>query len=229
MIQELTNELLSLSDPKRAVVMKRYFKTGRGQYGEGDMFLGVSMPDARRLAKKYSHITLAEVRKLLLSKIHEERMLALLILLLKCKEDPSGIARFYIKNMRQVNNWDLVDVSAPKILGLYLMRGDRSILYELARSPNLWERRASILATLTFIRSGQVEDTLKIAEILLQDKHDLMHKAVGWMLREVGNHDLAAEEGFLRKHCRVMPRTMLRYAIEKFPENKRQLYLEGRA
>lgn len=229
MIEELTKELLSLSDPKRAVIMQGFFKTGRGQYGEGDAFLGISMPDARKVAKKHSHITLAEVRKLLHSKIHEERMLAVLILLIKCKDDPSGIAKFYIKYMRQVNNWDLVDVSAPKILGLYLLQGDRSILYKLARSPNVWERRASILATLTFIRSGRFDDTFKIAEILLRDKHDLIHKAVGWMLREVGNHDLAAEERFLKKHYREMPRTMLRYAIEKFPENKRRLYLDGGA
>ena len=229
MIEELTNELLSLSDPKRAVIMQGFFKTGQGQYGEGDVFLGISMPDARKVAKKHSHITLAEVRKLLHSKIHEERMLAVLILLIKCKDDPSGIAKFYIKYMKQVNNWDLVDVSAPKILGLYLLQRDRSILYKLARSPNVWERRASILATLTFIRSGRFDDTFKIAEILLRDKHDLMHKAVGWMLREVGNYDLAAEEKFLKKHYREMPRTMLRYAIEKFPENKRRLYLDGGA
>lgn len=229
MIEELTKELLSLSDPKRAVIMQGFFKTGRGQYGEGDVFLGISMPDARKVAKKHSHITLAEVRKLLHSKIHEERMLAVLILLIKCKDDPSGIAKFYIKYMKQVNNWDLVDVSAPKILGLYLLQGDRSLLYKLARSPSVWERRASILATQTFIRSGRFDDTLKIAEILLRDKHDLMHKAVGWMLREVGNHDLAAEERFLKKHYREMPRTMLRYAIEKFPENKRRLYLDGGA
>jgi len=229
MIEELTKELLSLSDPKRAVIMQGFFKTGRGQYGEGDVFLGISMPDARKVAKKHSHITLAEVRKLLHSKIHEERMLAVLILLIKCKDDPSGIAKFYIKYMKQVNNWDLVDVSAPKILGLYLLQGDRSILCKLARSPSVWERRASILATQTFIRSGRFDDTLKIAEILLRDKHDLMHKAVGWMLREVGNHDLAAEERFLKKHYREMPRTMLRYAIEKFPENKRRLYLDGGA
>ena len=229
MIEELTKELLSLSDPKRAVIMQGFFKTGRGQYGEGDAFLGISMLDARKVAKKHSHITLAEVRKLLHSKIHEERMLAVLILLIKCKDDPSGIAKFYIKYMKQVNNWDLVDVSAPKILGLYLLQRDRSILYKLARSPNVWERRASILATLTFIRSGRFDDTFKIAEILLRDKHDLIHKAVGWMLREVGNHDLAAEERFLKKHYREMPRTMLRYAIEKFPENKRRLYLDGGA
>ncbi len=229
MIEELTKELLSLSDPKRAVITQGFFKTGRGQYGEGDVFLGISMPDARKVAKKHSHITLAEVRKLLHSKIHEERMLAVLILLIKCKDDPSGIAKFYIKYMKQVNNWDLVDVSAPKILGLYLLQGDRSLLYKLARSPSVWERRASILATQTFIRSGRFDDTLKIAEILLRDKHDLMHKAVGWMLREVGNHDLAAEERFLKKHYREMPRTMLRYAIEKFPENKRRLYLDGGA
>jgi 3-methyladenine DNA glycosylase AlkD len=226
MIEELKRELLSLANPKRAVIMQRYFKTGRGQYGEGDEFLGISMPDARKVANKYSHITLDEVRMLLHSKIHEERMVAVLILLVKCKDDPSGIAKFNVKYMKHVNNWDLVDVSAPRILGLYLLLGDRSILYKLAKSPNLWERRASILSTLTFIRNGQFEDTFKIAEILLQDKHDLMHKAVGWMLREVGNYDLAAEEKFL-KHYKKVPRTMLTYAIEKFPENKRRLYLDG--
>jgi 3-methyladenine DNA glycosylase AlkD len=230
MLGEPRKELLSFANPERVIVMQRYFRTGPGQYGEGDVFLGVSMPDVRKIAKKHSHISLNELKKLLHSKIHEERMLALLILVNKSIDDPAGIARFYLKNISQVNNWDLVDISAPKILGQYLLdREDRSIIYSLSKSSNLWKRRASILTTFAFIRTGEFEDTFKLAEKLMHDKHDLMHKAIGWMLREVGKYDMTAEQRFLDKHYKGMPRTMLRYAIEKFPEYKRRQYLDGKA
>jgi 3-methyladenine DNA glycosylase AlkD len=166
---------------------------------------------------------------LLLSRNHEERLLALLILVHKSNKAPDQIAKFYIKHIEQANNWDLVDLSAPKILGEYLLKRDRSILNEFSNSPNVWKRRASVLATLAFIRRGEFEDTFRLAKKLMNDEHDLMHKAVGWMLREVGNHDMAAEKEFLDENYKKMPRTMLRYAIEKFPEHKRRKYLDGKA
>ena len=203
-------ELAGLADSARAEVMQRFFKTGKGQYGEGDVFIGLSVPQSRQVAKKHSGIPLEGVKELLYSKIHEERLVALLILVQKFKADPEGVARLYLDNLSQVNNWDLVDTSAPAILGAYLEKRDRSVLYRLARSERLWDRRVAIIATQHFIRKGDYGDTLKISEMLLGDSHDLMHKAVGWMLREVGKRDTAAEEEFLQKHCKKMPRTMLR-------------------
>ena len=225
----IKNDLQTLADPEKAKVMQRFFKTGPGQYGEGDIFLGVTVPDSRKLAKKYSNIGLEEVKVLLGSAVHEERMVAILILVQKYK-DAAGdgkaeIARFYLDNLKSVNNWDLVDLSAPSILGSFLMENDRSVLYRLARSSNVWERRIAIVSTLQFIRSGEFSDTLKIVQVLLNDDHDLMHKAAGWMLREVGKRNASVEEAFLEKHCRNMPRTMLRYAIERFSEKKRMSYM----
>ena len=225
----IKNDLQKLADPEKAKVMQRFFKTGPGQYGEGDIFLGVTVSDSRKLAKKYSNIGLEEVKVLLGSAVHEERMVALLILVQKYK-DATGkgkaeIARFYLDNLKSVNNWDLVDLSAPSILGSFLMENDRSVLYRLARSSNVWERRIAIVSTLQFIRSGEFDDTLKIIQMLLYDDHDLMHKAAGWMLREVGKRNASVEEVFLEKHCKDMPRTMLRYAIERFPEKKRMNYM----
>ncbi len=218
-------ELARLADPAKAQVLERLFKTGKGQYGEGDVFIGVTVPQSRRVAMKCTSVTLEDVKGLLYSKIHEERLVALLILVQKSKADPESVARFYINNISQVNNWDLVDLSAPLILGAYLEGRDRSILYQLAASGKLWERRIAIIATQHFIRKGDFADTLKISEMLLGDSHDLMHKAVGWMLREVGKRDLAAEEEFLQRHRKKMPRTALRYAIERFPEEKRRAYM----
>jgi 3-methyladenine DNA glycosylase AlkD len=187
------------------------------------------VPKQRTVARKYAGISLNAVGKLLSSKIHEHRLVALLILVDKYKkadlEGKEEIADFYLSHTRHINNWDFVDISAPSILGEYLIDKDRSVLYRLSRSKNLWERRISILSTLTFIRRCDFGDTLRIAEILLDDGHDLIHKAVGWMLREVGKRDLQVEENFLRRHYRRMPRTMLRYAIERFEEEKRRFYL----
>lgn len=218
-------ELARMADPAKAQVLQRFFKTGKGQYGEGDVFIGVTVPLSRQVAMKYAGISLEDVKGLLYSKIHEERLVALMILVQKSKADLEGVARFYIDNISQVNNWDLVDLSSPLILGAYLEMRDRSILYRLTASDKLWERRIAIIATQHFIRKGDFADTLKISEMLLGDTHDLMHKAVGWMLREVGKRDLAAEEGFLKRHIKKMPRTALRYALERFPEEKRRAYM----
>jgi 3-methyladenine DNA glycosylase AlkD len=228
---DVRKELKSMADPDKAAILQRFFKTGPGQYGEGDIFIGVIVPQSRQVAKKFSQLPLGGVRTLLYSRIHEERLVALLILARRyssassCMEKEE-IVKFYLDHIKQVNNWDLVDLSAPNILGAHLVdsRDRRRLLYRLARSENLWERRIAIVATHHFIRNGDFSDTLKIAEMLLQDRHDLMHKAAGWMLREVGKRDAAAEEAFLEKHFSVIPRTMLRYAIERLPENKRRRY-----
>ena len=227
---EVRKELKSIADPDKAAILQRFFKTGLGQYGEGDIFIGVMVPQSRKVAKKFSQLQLVEVKMLLYSSIHEERLVALLILVwryssaLSSREEKEEIVKFYLDNIKQVNNWDLVDLSAPNILGAHLIDRDRMLLYRLARSENVWERRIAILATYHFIRNGDFSDTLKIAEMLLQDRHDLIHKAAGWMLREVGKRDVASEEAFLEKHRSVMPRTMLRYAIERLPESKRRHY-----
>jgi len=228
MIEELRKELRTLSDPNKARVLQGFFKTGPGQYGQGDIFLGITVPQSREVAKKHAGAGMDEVRELLYSKIHEERLVALLILVDKFKLDPENVARSYLDNLGKVNNWDLVDLTAPKILGPFLEKGDRSLLYRLAKSRVLWERRAAMLATFHFIHNCDFRDALKISKILLCDEHDLMHKAVGWMLREIGKRDAKTEETFLRKYYKKMPRTMLRYAIEKFPERKRRAYLEGK-
>ena len=227
---EVRKELKSMADPDKAAILQRFFKTGLDQYGEGDIFIGVMVPQSRKVAKKFSQLQLVEVKMLLYSSIHEERLVALLILVwryssaLSSREEKEEIVKFYLDNIKQVNNWDLVDLSAPNILGAHLIDRDRMLLYRLARSENVWERRIAILATYHFIRNGDFSDTLKIAEMLLQDRHDLIHKAAGWMLREVGKRDVASEEAFLEKHRSVMPRTMLRYAIERLPESKRRRY-----
>jgi len=232
---DVRKELQSMADPDKAAILQRFFKTGLGQYGEGDIFIGVMVPQSRQIANKFSQLSLGEVRTLLYSRIHEERLVALLILALRysssassSREEKEEIVKFYLNNIKQVNNWDLVDLSAPNILGAHLMvdnRNDsRRLLYRLAKSENVWERRIAIVATHHFIRNGDFSDTLQIAEMLLQDRHDLIHKAAGWMLREVGKRDSTAEEAFLEKHCSVMPRTMLRYAIERLPESERRRY-----
>ena len=226
----LLSHLRSLANPHHAAVLARFFKTGPGQYGEADVFIGVKVPVLRKLSKEYKTLPLSEVEILLHSKIHEARLVALLILILHAaKSDAKGrkaIYDLYLANTQHINNWDLVDLSAPRIVGAYLEKKNRRPLYRLASSSSLWKRRISIMATFHFIRQEDFGDTLSIAEKLLDDKEDLIHKAVGWMLREVGKRKLSVEEGFLQKHYRVMPRTMLRYAIEKFPEYKRQAYLK---
>lgn len=218
-----------LADPKRAKILSRFFKTGKGQYGEGDIFLGIAVPEQRKLAKKYFDISLDEIQKLLSSKIHEYRLTSLFILVDKYKKaDEQGKKKtfdFYLKNTKNINNWDLVDLSAPNIAGDYLLGKDKSSLYKLAKSKNIWERRIAILSTFTFIRNNQFNDALKISEILLKDEHDLIHKAVGWMLRELGKRNQEIEEKFLRKYYKKMPRTMLRYAIERLPNNLKKEFL----
>jgi 3-methyladenine DNA glycosylase AlkD len=218
-----------LADPQRAIGVARFFKTGPGEYGAGDRFLGIRVPDVRRLARAYQDMPLPEVRRLLASAWHEERLLALLILVRQYgRVDDRGraaIYRAYMTHSDRVNNWDLVDCSAEPIVGAHFRHRDRAGLRGLAASKIVWERRIAVLATFHYIRRGEYAETLEIARRLLADPHDLIHKAVGWMLREVGNRDRAAEEEFLRAHATRMPRTMLRYAIEKFPEPLRRRYL----
>jgi 3-methyladenine DNA glycosylase AlkD len=224
--------LLNLEDKEKAKTLQRFFKTGPGEYGEGDIFLGVMVPQLRKLSKEYGELDLGEVEALLKSSVHEERLLALLILIRKYmrgdEAEKKKIYGLYLKSTRWINNWDLVDLSAPNIVGDFLMNRNRKPLYRLAQSSVLWERRVAILATFQFIKSHQFDDTLRIGEILISDQEDLIHKAVGWMLREVGKRDPAAEESFLRAQYRQMPRIMLRYAIERFPAAKRELFMKGR-
>jgi 3-methyladenine DNA glycosylase AlkD len=231
-LKKIKEELQQFGNPLQAKVLQGFFKTGKGEYGEGDVFHGIKIPVLRKLAKKYQDMTCAEVEKLLTSKFHEGRMLALLLMMGNySKADDAGkkqIYTMYLRNTRFINNWDLVDVTAHHIVGHYLMDKSSEPLYRLARSKLLWERRIAIIATFHYIRQNKFDDTLKIAGMLIEDSHDLMHKAVGWMLREVGKRDVPSEEQFLKTHYRQMPRTMLRYAIERFPEAKRQAYLEGK-
>ncbi len=228
-LKNLRAELLKNADFNKAAFLKRFFKTGKGQYGEGDVFLGITVPKQRKIAKKYLDLSLQDLSSLIKSKVHEERLTALFVAVYKYKkfQIKKEIYQWYIKNAKQVNNWDLVDSSAPYIVGDFLKDKDRSILFKLAKSKNLWEKRIAILSTFAFINQGEFKDTFKIAEILLSDTHDLIHKAVGWMLREVGKRvSQKTEEVFLQKHYQKMPRTMLRYAIERFPEKLRQKYLK---
>lgn len=230
-------ELSGAANPEKAEILSRFFKTGKGQYGEGDVFLGITVPVQRRIAKKYSGLELPDLERLLSSKIHEHRLVSLLILVEKFRKGDEAlreeIVRFYLDHTGQVNNWDLVDLSAEKILGEYLAgRKDKALLSRLARSGNLWERRIAIMATFAFIKRNRFDETLRVAGILLPDPHDLIHKAVGWMLREVGKRDMEKEESFLRKYHGKMPRTMLRYAVERFDEGRRKYWLllrEGEA
>ena len=230
MLDQLKRELSQLNDHDRAKNLQWFFKTGKGQYGEGDIFLGITVPEQRKVAKKYVDLSLDDLQELLNSKIHEHRFTALVILISKYRKAEESIKgeifEFYLKNTEKINNWDLVDLSAPRIVGDYLRNKERSILYKLAKSDSLWERRVSILSTFTFIDNNDFEDALNISELLLNDEHDLIHKAVGWALREIGKRDQNIEEGFLTMHYLHMPRTMLRYAIEKLGEKKRKKYLD---
>jgi 3-methyladenine DNA glycosylase AlkD len=229
--QDLQAQLRSLGNSRDAAFLARFFKTGPGQYGEGDVFIGVRVPVIRKVAGQFKDLPLPEIECLLHSEIHEDRLAALVILVLQAAKADAKTRKlaynFYLANTRYINNWDLVDLSAPQLVGVYLTDRSRKSLYRLAKSSWLWDRRISILATFHFIRQDDFGDTLKIAEVLLADQQDLIHKAVGWMLREVGKRDVPALENFLGRHCLSMPRTMLRYAIEKFPEKKRREYLDG--
>ena len=228
---KIINELIALGDPDRAQHTQRFFKTGKGEYGEGDIFLGIKVPRQHALAKKYKRATRQDALDLLHSKYHEVRLTALFLLVnLYNQADAAGkhqIYNDYLYNMQYINNWDLVDISAGNIVGAYLYEKDRVPLYRFVKSQNLWERRISIISTFHFIRNYDFDDTLKIAEILLNDKEDLIHKAVGWMLREVGKRELKIEEEFLQEHYQEMPRTMLRYATERITDARRKMYLKG--
>ena len=230
-VANIKYEMRKLANKEIAEHSLRFFKTGKGQYGEGDIFLGIRVPVLRKIAKKFRRISLAEVSKLLESKFHEERLLSILMLVNLFKsgdeDDQELIYELYCDKTDFINNWDIVDISAGNIVGAFLFEKDKAPLYRLVFSENLWERRIAIVATFYFIRNDEFDDTLKIAEILFTDKEDLIHKAVGWMLREVGKRVIEIEEEFLEEHYLKMPRTMLRYAIERFPETRRKMYLKG--
>jgi 3-methyladenine DNA glycosylase AlkD len=221
-----------LANPERARVSARYFKTGAGEYGEGDAFLGLPVPAQRRLARRWAHLPLRDLAALLNSRWHEHRLTALMIVSQRFRKagraERDRLARFYLTHRRRINNWDLVDTSAPQVLGCWLLDRPRGILDRLAGSRSLWDRRIAVLATQTFLRHGQFDDTLRLAERLLSDREDLMHKAVGWMLRVAGDCDPKVLRGFLGRHAARMPRTMLRYAIEKLPEPERRRWLAVR-
>ena len=229
-MKDLIKDLKKLANPEKAKLLQGFFKTKKGEYGEGDVFLGVVVPEQRKIAKKYIHLSLREVESLLHSKIHEHRMTALIIWTYQFEnadeKTSEKIYKAYLRNTNWINNWDLVDVTTPRIIGTYLLDKNRTILYKLAKSKNLWEKRIAVLATFMFIKYNQFNDSLKIAKILIGDKHDLIHKAVGWMLREIGKKDQVVEEKFLKKHYKKMPRTMLRYAIEKFDDEKKKFYMK---
>jgi 3-methyladenine DNA glycosylase AlkD len=231
MLAVIRQELESLGEASRVAMLQRYFKTGLGEYGEGDRFRGIRVPVLRRLARKYQDLPRAGAVRLLQSPFHEDRLLALLILMRHYdRGEPVAqeqIHRLYLEHTRFINNWDLVDVSAPHLLGHYLAHHPADTLTRLAASGDLWERRLAIIATLYFIKQGNYAETLRIARLLLADPEDLLHKAVGWMLREVGKRDPGGAQAFLRRHYRQMPRTMLRYAIERLPAAARQAYLQG--
>lgn len=230
-MKNIKDRLQQLASPETAEILQKFFKTGPGEYGEGDIFIGVRVPDLRKLAKEFQDIAIPEIRAFLASSIHEERFLALLILALNYERgddvEKKKIYDLYLENTSCINSWDLVDGSAHHIVGAFLMDKNKAPLYRLAKSENFWERRIAVISTFHFIKHHQFRETLEIGKILLTDPEDLIHKAVGWMLREIGKRDLAVEETFLKKHAMKMPRTMLRYAIEKFPEPKRQRYLKG--
>ncbi len=230
-LQQLEQELRDYTNIKKAKVLQKFFQTGEGEYGQGDKFLGIQVPEQREIVKKYYNLSLDDLQILLDSKVHEKRLIALLILMHKYKKSRENqryeILDFYLKNTKNINNWDLVDLSCGEIVGNFLLDKNRDILYKLANSNLLWDRRIAIISTFSFIKENQFQDTLKISEILINDEQDLIQKAVGWMLREVGKRNQAVLEKFLQKHCKVMPRTMLRSAIEKFSEPTRDKYMVG--
>ncbi len=229
-LQRIRQALQQAAKPGKKEILQKFFKTGLGEYAEGDIFLGVMVPDTRKIAKRFLDIAEKDLGSLLKSRIHEERLLALLILVERFGkatfEGQQKIIKFYLMRLKYVNNWDLVDLTAPRLVGKFLLDKDRSMIYNLAHSKNLWERRIAMVATYEFIRRNDFKDALKIAKILMNDRHDLMHKAVGWMLREIGKKDENALRQFLKKNKINMPRTTLRYAIERFPEKERREWLQ---
>ena len=233
LVQAIGKQLRRCIRPDKAAFYPRFFKTAPGQYGEGDRFLGVVVPDIRCCARQFKDAPAAVLAELLHSVFHEERMTALIIMVMAWQrgdaEKRQEMHALYLKHMECVNSWDLVDISTPTLVGAHLQPGDRSLLYQWVGSNNLWRRRIAIVATLQFIRQGELADTFRLAECLLHDKHDLIHKAVGWMLREAGKRDLPALEHFLNKYAAQMPRTMLRYSLERLPQQKRQVYMKAKA
>jgi 3-methyladenine DNA glycosylase AlkD len=231
MLENLIKELQKAKNPKQAENLQRFFKTGKGEYGEGDKFLGIKVPIQRQIAKKYTGLNLASIQKLLDSKVHEYRLVGLLILVDKFKKgdenEKASIFNFYLKNTKNINNWDLVDLTSHHIVGGFLNNKTKDKIYTLAQSKDLWEKRIAMISCGHYINKEEYKDAIRIAEILLNDSHDLIHKAVGWMLREIGKRDKEVLENFLKKHYKEMPRTMLRYSIEKFPEEIRKKYLQG--
>lgn len=229
-VKSLCNEFRKLGQKEQAIHAQRFFKTGKGEYGEGDVFLGIRVPVIREFAKKHSGTTPFEAAQLIKSPFHEERLLALILWVNRFKkgneDEQKNLVKLYLENMKFINNWDLVDSSAASILGAYTFTRNKDLLYTLANSKKLWERRIAIIATHHFIAKNEYSLTLKLAEILLKDSEDLMHKAVGWMLREVGKRNKEVLADFLNQFCLKMPRTMLRYSIEKFPEKERMAYLK---
>jgi len=228
---ELNNKVDKLTVPGKAEIYRKFFKTNKGEYGYGDKFIGISVPKLRKLAKEFLDLGLDEIEVLLKENVHEKRLIGLLILVENYKKSDKKtkkmIFNFYSSHLESINNWDLVDLTADKIIGDYLLDNDREILYRMVESDSLWKRRIAIISTFAFIRKYQFYDALKISEILLLDKEDLIHKAVGWMLREIGKRNVEVLEEFLKRNYKKMPRTMLRYAIEKFDESKRKKYLRG--
>ncbi|OGC93080.1 DNA alkylation repair protein [Candidatus Amesbacteria bacterium RIFCSPHIGHO2_02_FULL_47_9] len=234
MLSDLKKDIRRLANPAKAKILSRFFKTGPGEYGEGDIFLGLMVPQSRTISRKYKDLPLSDIQLLLNSKIHEERTIALAILVNRFAksgvQDRKNIYGFYLANTKNINNWDLVDISAPNIVGEYLLDKPLNILFKLAKSKSLWERRIAILSTFAFIYKGDPKPTLKIAEMLLHDKEDLIHKAVGWLLREVGKRcSQKVLTNFLDSHLGLLPRTTLRYAIERFPPKLRLKYLKSKS
>ena len=229
--QRARKELGRFANPEKAKFLQRFFKTGKGEYAENDKFIGVVVPQTRLVSRQFQELGFTDLQKLLKSKIHEERLLALLILVRQFQKSDRVMKKkvyaFYLRHIRFINNWDLVDLSSHQIVGAYLEDKNRAILYKLVKSPHLWDRRIAMVSTYSFIRGRDYKDTLKLAEALLGDKEDLLHKAAGWMLREVGKRDEKVLEKFLSEFCARMPRTMLRYSIERLSESKRRYYMNG--
>lgn len=232
-LTQLRKELASHASEARRLVSQSFFKTGKGEYAEGDIFIGITVPEVRKCIRNFTELPLKDFITLLQSKIHEERLAALLLLVCRFERGTTAeqewIFQQYLSHTTWINNWDLVDTSAPQIVGGYLLTRKRDLLLKLIASTNLWERRIAMVSTLHFIRAQETTWTIRLAEQLLDDSHDLMHKAAGWMLREMGKRNLSTLQGFLEEYAHCMPRTMLRYAIEKFPESERRAFLRKRA